>query len=313
MKTIYSSIDERTRDIFENINEFKIYTRKTTGTGDEYKKVIAEKNFITSEIIDASKVILNNSVFNTPYLHIIDEIFTQFFNMNPPFITRYKSDISKYYKLTLLNKIEYVYGSRWTEFLQLDNIIKILSKRPDSKRAIIAIYAPYDTSESRTDVPCTLLYNFLIRDSKLHMYVAFRSHDLYAGYRTDYILSSFVLHYITKMLNLLNLNIETGSIIFYESSLHYYPNLIKNSTEKILNSFTNENKIFKPFVNTPYSSPQDIINEMNTLRLSEEASYAMNFDRADTLINEIQDKYLKDMAIYLRELNYKKSLNSIYK
>ncbi|MEM0143833.1 MAG: hypothetical protein QXL94_07830, partial [Candidatus Parvarchaeum sp.] len=113
MQTKFASVDDRTRYIFENIGDFKIYTRFAVGTHDEYKKTIAEQTFVDSVIIDPSKVILNNKLFQTPILHSIDEIFTQFFNMNPPFIVRYRNNIEKYYKLTLLNHVEYTYGSRW--------------------------------------------------------------------------------------------------------------------------------------------------------------------------------------------------------
>lgn len=309
VRTVFESVDDRTKYIFENIDKFNLYTREDTGTKDAYKYTIAEQNFVTSTLIDSSKVIINNSLFSTPILHAIDEIFTEFFNLNPPFITRYRENIEKYYKLTVLNHTEYTYGSRWAEFNQLDNIIKILLKRPDSKRAVVAIYTPYDTADSRTDVPCTLLYNFILRDSKLHMYIAFRSHDLYAGYKTDYVLSSFVLRYIARMVELLgHFQVTPGQIHMHDASLHYYPNAVKNSPENILKNFTNRNAIFEPFTNTQYSSAKEMLQDMLTLRLSEEASYAYSYQHALSLIESIKDIYLKDIAKYLYNIQAKEKL-----
>jgi thymidylate synthase len=308
-KTVFKSVDERTKYIFKNLDIFKTYTREEVGTGDTYKYTIAEQNFVNSVILDSSRVIINNTVFFTPMLHAIDEIFTQFFNLNPPFITRYKNNIEKYYKLTVLNHIEYTYGSRWAEYNQFDNIIKILLKRPDSKRGVIAIYTPYDTADSRIDVPCTLFYNFILRDSELDMYVSFRSHDLYAGYKTDYVLSKFVLNYIARMLELLgHFLVRPGKIYFHEASLHYYPKAVKNSPEQILKNFTGNDTMFQPFTETQYLSSKELLQDMLNLKLSEEASYAKSFSRSQELIESIQDSYLRDIAKYLYNLQSQEKL-----
>jgi len=47
-----------------------------------------------------------------------------------------------------------MYGRRWNEWNQLLNTAEILSKRQDSKRAVIPIFMPYDTDPTRNDVPC---------------------------------------------------------------------------------------------------------------------------------------------------------------
>ncbi len=302
----FESVDERTKYIFKNIESFKIYSRNEVGSGDDYKKLIAEQTFVYSTITDSSRVILNNNIFKTPKLHSIDEIFTQFYNLNPPFILRYKKDINDYYKLTTLRHTEYVYGSRWNEFNQFDNVINILTDRLDSKRAVVAIYTPYDTINDRNDVPCTLLYHFLIRNDKLNMFVAFRSHDLFAGYKTDYVLSSFVLHFLAKILSLKKeISIIPGEIYFYESSLHYYPFRVKKSFDEMLNSFNNNNFIFQPFTNTDYKNVDEMNDDLKYLKLSEEAAYSGAFDTSREFIARIKDLELQDIAKYLYNLNIK--------
>jgi thymidylate synthase len=302
----YESLDERTKDIFENISNFITYNREQSGTGDAYKNSIAEITSVYSVITNSDKVILNNNIFKTPKLHSINEIFTQFFNLNPPFILRYKKSINDYYKLTILGHTEYVGGSRWNEFNQFDNIINILSDRLDSKRAVISIYMPYDTVNIRNDVPCALLYHFIVRNNKLNMFVAFRSHDLFAGYRTDYVLSSFVLHFLAKILSVVKgINIVPGEISVYETSLHYYPLRVKTPIHEVAKNFNNNNFIFRPFTDTDYKIVDEINNDLKYLKLSEEAAYSGAFDTSLEFINRIKDSELTDIAKYLYNLNIK--------
>lgn len=62
-----------------------------------------------------------------------------------------------------------------------------LKNNPNSRRAIVSIRKNEDNVSDTLDHPCTLSFQFLIRDKKLHMIVNMRSNDAYisfAGYDT---------------------------------------------------------------------------------------------------------------------------------
>lgn len=87
------------------------------------------------------------------------------------------------------------YGARWSStqgngFTQIANVIRILSKKPDSRQAILTCW-DRDTDlehcerEDRKDIPCTLSMQFLIREGKLNCVCTMRSNDIWLGLPYD--------------------------------------------------------------------------------------------------------------------------------
>ena len=54
---------------------------------------------------------------------------------------------------------------------QLENVIKLLSKQPTSRRAVIQLFNAEDIAgkERRREIPCTCTLQFMLRDDKLHL------------------------------------------------------------------------------------------------------------------------------------------------
>ena len=92
-----------------------------------------------------------------------------------------------------------------------------LSKDPDSRRAIIHIKSPWDSTHAKLDVPCTLALQFLIRDDRLHLIVNMRSSDLILGIAND--IPAFTL---LQELMAYELGIELGSYMHVSNYLHVY-------------------------------------------------------------------------------------------
>jgi hypothetical protein len=75
-------------------------------------------------------------------------------------------------------------GIRWN-FGDLSDLITLLIKEPHTRQAYIPLFFPEDTGVADGGrKPCTLGYQFLLRDNKLHIYYPMRSCD-YANHFAD--------------------------------------------------------------------------------------------------------------------------------
>ena len=115
-------------------------------------------------------------------------------------------------------KLGYTYSQRYGE--QLDKIIEELRVRPNTRQAIIQMYAypldmPYLGGKRR--IPCSLNGQFLIREGKLKMVYTMRSNDFITFFASDNYLAMKLQEYIAEQLK-----IEVGSYTFFTGSLHCY-------------------------------------------------------------------------------------------
>jgi thymidylate synthase len=67
----------------------------------------------------------------------------------------------------------------------LVEVIELLKKNPDDRRAVLAMWDSGDVVEATrgvwNDIPCTLSIQYLIRNNQLHSVVTMRSNDLWLG------------------------------------------------------------------------------------------------------------------------------------
>jgi thymidylate synthase len=103
------------------------------------------------------------------------------------------------------------------QIVQWDWVKGELTNDPDSRRAIIHIKSPWDSTHAKLDVPCTLALQFLIRDNRLHMVVNMRSSDLILGIAND--VPAFTL---LQELMAYELGVELGTYTHVSNSLHVY-------------------------------------------------------------------------------------------
>lgn len=120
------------------------------------------------------------------------------------------------------------YGKRINS--QWADAIATLVGDPDSRRAVMTIFAPSDMRRAVTvgtkDVPCTLALQFFVRDSKLDLHVTMRSNDVVWGLAND--LFSFTLFQETMLLDLkasapsLFSDLKLGTYYHTAGSMHLY-------------------------------------------------------------------------------------------
>jgi len=96
-------------------------------------------------------------------------------------------------------------------------IAQALSKKVDSRQAVIPIYQPADVDAVTKDLPCTCTMQFFRREKLLHMQVHMRSNDVYLGLPHD-------IFAFTMMQEIMAATIGCGIGEYHHSvgSLHMY-------------------------------------------------------------------------------------------
>lgn len=100
-------------------------------------------------------------------------------------------------------------------FDQIQYVIDMLRKDPDTRKAVIQLKTPYQ-HETKDNI-CTLALNFHIRNGKLHMHSIMRGNDIVFGFRYNVYFFTMIQEMIAK-----ELEIEMGTMTHTVSSMHIY-------------------------------------------------------------------------------------------
>lgn len=107
---------------------------------------------------------------------------------------------------------------RWNGAVdQLRRVVEILMADPDSRRALIQLYDPARDAAGHRDVPCTLGFQFHLRNGRLDMATTMRGQDVWIGLPYD-------LFFYTTLHELVAgwLGVELGDYRHHVGSLHIY-------------------------------------------------------------------------------------------
>lgn len=114
-------------------------------------------------------------------------------------------------------KFEYTYNERiqW----QIAPVLNELRLHPETRQAIIEVHdRGVDTERmGKMRVPCSIFYQFMIRDGKLDVIYVMRSSDFATHFQNDIWLADELRRYLAYALNL-----PIGKFIMFVSSLHVY-------------------------------------------------------------------------------------------
>lgn len=123
------------------------------------------------------------------------------------------------------------YGYRWRAFFRFDqlyHIIHLLRRDPNTRRAVLQMWAPYgdlipdgrNGGLGSKDVPCNTNIYFKVRHGALHMTVCNRSNDmLWGAYGANAVHMSMMMEYVADMVGL-----PMGLMRTMSDSLHVYLN-----------------------------------------------------------------------------------------
>lgn len=128
-------------------------------------------------------------------------------------------------------KFDYTYSERINFHNQLDNAIASLKDDEHSRRAMVMIFKPEDTDESMgfaTRIPCSISYQFVIRNNKLMVIYYIRSNDYFKHFAIDIWLANAMQEYIVEQLKEIYPKLKVGSLNYYCGSFHAYNEDLSN-------------------------------------------------------------------------------------
>lgn len=116
-------------------------------------------------------------------------------------------------------KFSYSYNERMS--YQIDGIIDEIKKNPDSRQLIIQIFnAKIDHSRigsGDSRIPCSMHYQFMVREEKLDIMYFMRSCDINEHWTNDIYLAFLLQEFIARQSGY-----EVGKLFFTAASLHSY-------------------------------------------------------------------------------------------
>ncbi|NIV96159.1 hypothetical protein GWN42_26060 [candidate division KSB1 bacterium] len=112
----------------------------------------------------------------------------------------------------------YSYAERWSE--QINYVIEELHRRPHTRQAIMTMYDRHQDMMNwggRDRVPCSVSYQFLIRDNMLHLVYNQRSCDFVKFFGSDVYLTIKLLKHVAK-----SVGVVPGYFTHFLGSLHAF-------------------------------------------------------------------------------------------
>lgn len=103
------------------------------------------------------------------------------------------------------------------KYNQIETIIQLLDKNPNTRRAVIQLFDVEDIIERRKEVPCTCTLQFFVREGRLHMFTSMRSNDAFLGFPHDIFSFTMIQEIIATRLGL-----EIGHYTHAVGSTHLY-------------------------------------------------------------------------------------------
>lgn len=130
----------------------------------------------------------------------------------------------KYFDYTYADRItRRTPGHGW--YNQIDNVVNCLTDDAHSRRAMMMIMDPEDTRDSAgaiTRIPCSVSYQFLIRDNQLHCLYYIRSNDYFKHFGIDIWLAQEMQSHIASRLTGEYPDLKPGPLHYTCGSLHAY-------------------------------------------------------------------------------------------
>lgn len=100
---------------------------------------------------------------------------------------------------------------------QMQHVVDLLTRNPESRRAVIQLFDAEDLAAPRKEIPCTCSFQFMIRAGRLNMATVMRSNDAYLGLSHDVFAFTMLQEILARILK-----VELGAYTHFVGSLHLY-------------------------------------------------------------------------------------------
>lgn len=214
----YELRSELMREVYEMGHEIESASMQN-------KDVKGNPDFITKEIINYSYCL--KSLDKESFLFLNDpdsqdwvkEEFQERVSgdfINPGKAWKIRGNVWKQF-LNAEGKFDYTYNQRFGE--QLKTLISELKLHPNSRQAILSIWREQDVFRlgGRKRVPCSIYYQFMIRQGKLNIIYNQRSCDIMTHFGNDIYLAWALMEYVAR-----ETDNKPGYLFHNIASLHCY-------------------------------------------------------------------------------------------
>jgi thymidylate synthase len=133
---------------------------------------------------------------------------------------------------------------------QIDNVAKLLQRKPGSRRAVIQLFDAEDIAVHKTEIPCTTTLQFHLRNEILKMSVNMRSNDAYFGFPHDVFCFTMIQEMMAR-----RLGVDIGEYIHHVGSMHVYDTHVEAMRSYIVEG--HQNSVIMPPM--PEGNPFDIV------------------------------------------------------
>jgi hypothetical protein len=111
------------------------------------------------------------------------------------------------------------------EYGDLGDVVKQLIKDPSSRQAVLPVFFPEDTGAVHGDrVPCSIFYQFMIREGKLDLFYYLRSCDFVRHFRDDIWLTIRLQLWVIDQVKKAGIECLPGRFMMQTASLHIFKN-----------------------------------------------------------------------------------------
>lgn len=226
---IYEATNELLRDLIVRGSKVQIASMQNKKGSYETQELIAESFMITNPLRnreEAFKLLYKDD--NRPLLYAIQESQDRLSGKatNPGQSYLLRLDTWKKF-LREDGLMDYTYSERYNKNEQINTVIATLVNDIGTRQAVLSVFWPsIDMTLSATGgkkrIPCSLNYQFLIRDNKLYCIYSMRSNDLFTHFLIDIYTTTELMLHVLKEVNKKYPNIELGGLIYQCGSLHAY-------------------------------------------------------------------------------------------
>ena len=240
-QTLYDAVNETARDLkVRGITvECNSYQDKILSGEDRYVKELMGVDFkVDKPLLQRDKVI--TYIFKDPeeskkiIKYCKQEIKDRCSGkpLNPGNSYKIRSDMWNKF-LEGSGKFSYQYAERlWTNN-QFENVIEVLKNDSGSRQAVLSVWnSDKDMVLNKLGggnrIPCSLNYQFMIRNNGLHCIYSMRSNDFLGHHVIDLYCASGLMEYVVKRLKPTYPDLRVGSLTYICGSLHAFNWDLKN-------------------------------------------------------------------------------------
>ena len=228
-RNCFEMIQEMDRELFQagikvDVNHYQ--NKKLEGE-DRYTKELTGVQFCISKPLVKRKEMLEfifKDQADTIEYYCIQEFEdrTSRKPLNPGESYKIRQDMWQKFMVDDNTKFDYTYAERLYD--KWDHVIATLKEDKHSRQAVMQVFSHEDTTKHGGDtrIPCSMHYQYLIRNNQLHCIYTMRSNDYFGHFPIDIWLAAESIKYLVKQLKDVYPELETGKLYYQAGSLHAY-------------------------------------------------------------------------------------------